>query len=134
MQYHSTYRNPALKNVAAMVATPPGAAPANIGTPTAATTRPTQIYWLNVYNQDGSVSFLNLYNAASASAVTVSATTPDLQLALPPSGYLDNAVSDPSNGVGLVSFANGLVIAATTTVAASATGAPTNGLLVNITY
>jgi hypothetical protein len=80
-------------------------------------------FW-HIYNQDAVVTYLQLYDALAA-GVTVGTTTPTFTLAVPASGWLDN-VSDQ----GILQFANGLVIAATTTIAGLTD--PTNGLLVNI--
>ena len=72
----------------------------------------------HMINLDTTNNFVQFFDAAAASAVTVGTTTPTFVLGLPASGGAVK-VSD-------LVFTNGIVIAAATT--ATGNGAPTNGV------
>jgi hypothetical protein len=83
------------------------------------------LFGWHIQNLDASVTYLQFFDAP-ASGVTVGTTTPSFVIAVPASGLHD---ADDSVPIGLK---GGLTIAATTT--ATGSGAPTNGLNVNLFY
>ena len=73
----------------------------------------TNLTGYNIANPNGATVFVQLFDAASAAAVTLGTTAPTLVLSIPASGVLDGTQASP------VTFANGLVVAATTTATGS---------------
>lgn len=92
-----------------------------------------QIYWIHAINLSSAVKYLKVYNATAA-AVTVGTTVPDLTFPIPTQG--------DSNGAGFVlTIAGGIeldtaiTVAATTGVADNDSGAPgANEVIVNMGY
>ncbi len=73
------------------------------------------VQWLNIDNtMNTAKSFLQLYDAAATSDVTVGTTTPTYTLVIPGSGAYDTALGDRDRHV--FDFKNGIVAAATTTI------------------
>lgn len=83
------------------------------------------MYGYHIYNPNSSVTYVQLFNLASAS-VTVGTTTPTAVLAVPAGGWADAQPATP------IAFGTALTIAATTTSTGST--APTTALLCNIWY
>jgi len=85
------------------------------------------LYGYNIYNPNGAVMYVQIFDALAAS-VTLGTTVPKLSYAIPPNGYLDNALGDESK----IGFSTGITIAATTT--ANGNTAPSTGLTANISF
>ncbi len=79
---------------------------------------------LELYNLDTSVEYIQVFDVATAGAVTLGTTTPRHSYPVPASGWY--AASIPAQ---CESFVNGIQIAVTTTYGGST--APTNGFVVN---
>lgn len=82
-----------------------------------------RLYYLQVYNPNSAVSYLQLFDDAT---VTVGTDTPKLSFPIPPMGFWD-ASFDPG-----IHFANAIHYACTTTRAGS--GDPATGLVLNAGY
>lgn len=83
------------------------------------------LYGYHIYNPNGVVIYIQLFNLASAS-VTIGSTSPTAVIAVPPLGWADATPATP------ISFSTALTIAATTTSTGS--GTPTTALLFNAWY
>lgn len=79
-----------------------------------------------IYNPNTVVSYVQIFDAATATTITLGTTAPDLSLAIPPGSA---ANIEFSNGI---AFANGIKLACTTTATGST--APTTGLDLNIYF
>ncbi len=79
-----------------------------------------------IYNSNTSVAYVQIFDAATTGAVTLGTTAPKLSLGIPAGGA---ANMELTNGI---KFANGIIIAVTTTRAGS-TG-PTNTVDINLPY
>lgn len=92
----------------------------------------TVVYGYYISNEDaGADTYLHFYDAATAAAVTVGTTVPDLTYRLPAGAVLEESPISTLNSEG-ITFALGLVLAATTTEGGLT--APTTGLTVNLFY
>lgn len=89
----------------------------------------TLVGW-NLINPDSANAYLKLYNASSHSDVTVGTTVPVRTLLVPGSGtaFLSNEDKFQLN------FPLGIVVAVTTGLADSNTGAPSTGCYVELYY
>lgn len=84
---------------------------------------------MSTFNRSAGERFLHLYNAASAGAVTVGATTPLLTYPmLPETGWREGWSPDA------VPFSLGIVIAVTTTVSGAGGTVSANDVTVNLGY
>lgn len=78
-------------------------------TPTLIKAGPGRLTGFDIYNSNVAVAYLQLFDAASVNAVTLGTTVPIKSIGIPGAG---RASRDFSNGM---SFANGLVLAISTT-------------------
>lgn len=85
------------------------------------------LYGYNISNPTAVLVYLQFFDVATAGAVTVGTTAPKFWLGVP----ANSGVTDGWGGVP-VSFANGMIIAATTTPTGA--GAPTTALPVSLFY
>lgn len=83
------------------------------------------LHALDMSNLDAAVCYLQVFDAADHTAVTLGTTAPALVFHVPASG-------DKTPGILDFGFNNGLVVATTTTATGSTP--PSTGLVVNITY
>ena len=89
-------------------------------------TAPASFLQYNLSNPNSSQVWVQFFDAASPSAVSVGTTAPTLSMAIPPFGVTDGSVASP------YVFQYGIIIAATTTQTGSA--APSSAVQVQITY
>ena len=92
-----------------------------------------QVYWIHAINLSAGVRYLKLYNATAA-AVTVGTTVPDLTFPIPTQGDTNGAgfLFSVPNGI---EFTTAITIASTTGVADNDSGAPgANDVVVNLGY
>ena len=87
-----------------------------------------RLYQYNLGNPNGNTGpvYVQFFDAASASSVTLGVTVPTFVLQIPPNGVTDGPFPFP------YVFTNGVVIADTTTPTGS--GAPTNACAVSLFY
>lgn len=76
----------------------------------------------NASNVNSSTVYLQIFDAASTSGITLGSTTPDVVLGIPANGVLD--------GPQQIAFQHGIVIAATTT--ATGSSAPSSAVPVTL--
>lgn len=92
-----------------------------------------QIYWIHAINLSSAVKYLKVYNATAA-AVTVGTTVPDLTFPIPTQGD-SNGAGFVLTIVGGIALDTAITIAATTGVADNDSGAPgANEVIVNMGY
>lgn len=113
------YFNGALLHTPVLVAAAPTGAQGGV--------RPRVLYDLEAVNADTALAYLQIFNAASAGAVTVGATAPTLAIGVENGQTVQMVFGDLG-----VRFDAGIVIAATTTPTGSTS--PGVGLVVNLGY
>lgn len=82
-------------------------------TATLVSAKPRQLTGYNIANPNAATVYVQVFDAAATNAVTVGTTSPTFVLAVPGNGVLDGPQ------LGAVSFASGIVVAATTTATGS---------------
>jgi hypothetical protein len=85
------------------------------------------LYSVDFYNSSTSIAYVQIFDAASAAAVTLGTTVPKLSYPVPAGGWWDKNLAD----IG-ASFVNGIVAAATATSTGSTT--PSSGVQAHFYY